>query len=197
MAQTTTLGQLADVRSGFVFRSTVAHDPEGTIRVVGMKDLRMDAGVAWDSTIRIQPNPKFSDYFLREGDILFIVRGARFYGVCVEKIEGDAIASHHLFHIRVRDGQTVMPEFLAWQMNRAEAQRYYAENAMGQSTSVGLRGLRRPDMENLPVRLPPMEKQKAVMRIVDCLRRETMVLEASIRNRSAMQDALVTELCRD
>lgn len=194
MIHTTTLGQLADVRSGFVFRSTVAHDPDGSIQVVGMKDLRMDAGIAWDSVIRIQSKPKYSDYFLQEGDILFTVRGARFYGVFIDAIEGEAIASHHLFHIRVRDKQAVMPAFLSWLMNRAEAQRYYAEHAMGQSTSSGLRGLRRPDMENLPIHLPSMEKQKAVMQMVDCLRQEITVLEASIKNRLAIQDALVTEL---
>lgn len=196
MAQTTTLGQLADVRSGFVFRSTVAHDPDGSVRVVGMKDLRLDAGIAWENVIRIQSKPKYSDYFLQEDDILFTVRGARFYGVCIDTIDGDAIASHHLFHIRVRDKQTVIPAFLSWLMNRAEAQRYYAEHAMGQSASSGLRGLRRPNMENLPINLPPMEKQQTIMQMVYCLRQEITVLEASIKNRLAIQDALVTELCR-
>lgn len=195
MVQAMTLGKIADVRSGYVFRSSVAHDPNGTVRVVGMKDLRIDVGVAWENVIRIQPNPKFAEYFLQEEDILFTVRGARFYGVCIEKIDKEAIASHHLFHIRVRDKRIVAPAFLSWLMNRAEAQRYYAEHAMGQSVSSGLRGLRRPDMENLPISLPPIEKQDEIMRIVDCLRREIVVLEASIQNRLAIQDALAVELC--
>lgn len=193
MAYDTTLGQIADVRPGYVFRSGMEHDPDGNIRVVGMKDLRRDAGVDWRDVTRIQSKQDLTDYLLRDEDILFTVRGARFYGVYVKGVDGQAIASHHLFHIRVCARDVVKPAFLAWLLNRAEAQRYYAEHAMGQTT---VRGLRRPDMANLPLSLPAMAKQDEIMQVVDCLRQEIDLFEASIQNRRAMQEALAVDLCR-
>lgn len=193
MIHDTTLGQVADIRSGYVFRSGMEHDPDGNVRVVGMKDLRIDADVDWRDVTRIHSKLDLTDYLLRNEDILFTVRGTRFYGVFVNGIDGQTIASHHLFHIRVRDRDIVRPAFLAWWMNRAEAQRYYAEHAMGQTA---LRGLRRPDMMNLPLHLPAMVKQDEIIRIVDCLRQEIGLFEASIQNRQAMQEALATDLCR-
>lgn len=192
MADEIILGRLAAIRTGYVFRSGVENDPAGDTRVVGMKDLNVDAGVDWSKAIRIRSEQDLTDYLLQSGDILFTVRGARFYGVCVDTVGGRAIASHHLFHIRVRDRDRVRPAFLSWIMNRAEAQRYYAEHAMGQSS---LRGLRRADMMNLPLRLPPVGKQDEIMRAVDCLRREIELFEASIQNRLATQEAMAAELC--
>ena len=192
MADEITLGQLADIRTGYVFRSGVENDPAGDMRVVGMKDLKADLGVDWSGVVRIRSEQNLTDFLLQDGDILFTVRGARFYGVYMEKVSGRAIASHHLFHIRVRDRKVIRPTFLAWIMNRAEAQRYYAEHAMGQSS---LRGLRRPDMQNLPLRLPPLAKQDEIMRAVDCMRREIELFEASKQNRLALQEALAAELC--
>lgn len=187
------LGQIADIRSGYIFRSGVAHAPDGSVRVVGMKDLRVDVGIEWQGVTRIQPKQDLTDYLLRNEDILFTVRGARFYGVCVSGVDEQSIASHHLFHIRVRDRDIVRPEFLAWLLNRAEAQRYYAEHAMGQTA---LRGLRRQDMMSMPLRLPALVKQDEIVQVVDCLRQEIELFETSIQNRRAMQEALAAEMHR-
>lgn len=185
------LGKLAEIRTGYVFRTGLDIVPNGDVGVIGMRDLEADIGVKWESIPRIITEQNFDDHMLRDGDILFTVRGVRFYGVCVDKVCGRAVASHHLFRIRVRDKDVVRPEFLSWLLNRAPAQRYFVEHAMG---TAALRGLRRSIMENMPVLIPKIEKQDAIMRAVNCMRKEMELFEASIKNRGDIQDALAASL---
>lgn len=185
------LAEIADIRTGYVFRSGVESVPDGNVLVLGMKDVRVDRGIQWDTVPLVRASQDLRDYALRDGDIVFTVRGARFFGACVEGVSGLTIASHHLFHIRVKDEALVRPVFLAWFLNRVPAQRYYAEHAAGQT---GLRGLRRQDMMHLPVSIPPPDRQDAIMRAVNCMRREVELFEASIQNRLSLQDALAADL---
>ena len=96
----------------------------------------------------------------------------------------------HFFRLRVRPGVPLLPAFLAWQINRPPAQRFLCSHAEGSAQL----SIRRGVLEALPVAVPPLETQLAIVGLADAANEERTRLEALIRNRQQQLDALAFEL---
>jgi len=128
--------------------------------------------------------------WLRPGDVVFSARGHRNVAALVDNPPGKAVCSPHFFVLRVKDPGRVLPEFLAWQINLPEAQRYLAQSATGSNiTSIG-----RQALEMLPVSLPSLERQRTFALLGRAARRERQLLEQLIENRKRELDLVARDL---
>src|SRR5450830_1197160 len=93
------------------------------------------------------------------------------------------------FLIRLANSK-LLPEFLAWQINRAPAQRYLASNAEGSDQL----SIRRGVLEGMPVAVPPLEQQHAIIALANDAIAEKRHFEALIHNRQRQQDAIARRL---
>ena len=185
----TELAALADVQAGHPFRGSVPEDSEGNAFAVQMRDVSPDGGVAWDGLVRTSLDGRKSPVWLQSGDVIFAARGARNYALCLEDVPLQTVCSQYFFLIRVKS-TGLLPAFLAWQINRAPAQRYLAKNAEGTDQL----SIRRGVLENLPIAVPPLEKQQRIVAFDKEASRERQLLEILIRNREQQLDALAFEL---
>lgn len=185
----TELAALADVQAGHPFRGSVPEDPEGNAFAVQMRDVSPDGGVAWDGLVRTSLDGRKSPVWLQSGDVIFAARGARNYALCLEEVPLQTVCSQYFFLIRVKS-TGLLPEFLAWQINRAPAQRYLAKNAEGTDQL----SIRRGVLETLPIVVPPLDKQQRIIAFGKDANRERQLLETLIRNREQQLDALAFEL---
>lgn len=183
------LTALAEVQAGHPFRGSVPEDLDGNAFAVQMRDVSPEGGVAWDGLVRTSLDGRKSPVWLKPGDVIFVARGMRNYALCLEEVPSLAVCSQYFFLLRVKS-TGLLPEFLAWQINRSPAQRYLAKNAEGTDQL----SIRRGVLEALPIVVPPLVQQQRIVALAQDASRERQVLETLIRNREMQLEALAFEL---
>ncbi|WP_231502342.1 restriction endonuclease subunit S [Herbaspirillum sp. RV1423] len=184
-----TLKQLADVQAGYPFRGSVPVVEGGNARALQMRDLTPEGISDWQAMAQTQIDAGRNEQLLRAGDIVFVARGVRNYAVCLPEVPLDAVCCQYFFLIRLNTDR-LLPEFLAWQINRAPAQRYLASNAEGSDQL----SIRRGVLEGMPIAVPPLPQQHAIIALAGDAIAEKRHLEALIHNRQQQQDAIARHL---
>ena len=183
------LSRCATIKAGHPFRSSIAEHPEGNAYALQMRDISPEAGVSWNTLTRTSLERHKSAVWLQGGDIVFAARGLRNYALYLEDVPLPTVCSPHFFLIRVNT-PALLPAFLAWQINRAPAQRYFAKNAEGSHQL----SIRRSILEALPIAAPPLPQQQRILALAQDAVREKQLFEALIRTREQQLDALAVEL---
>lgn len=184
------LSACADVKAGYPFRGAIDEVPDGGIGVVQMKDVDPAGAVRWNSVIKTDLAGRKNPDLLEQGDLLFVSRGNRFYAVCLDAPPLPAICSPHFFHLKIKPSASVVPQFLAWQLNQPPLQRKLQAAAEGSSQL----SIRRPELEAMPICVPSLDDQRGILRIVDAARRERLLLQALIRNREQQLESIADSL---
>ena len=112
MKITTVLDTIADITTGYPFRSGISDDPSGTVRVIQMRDTKPPATVAWEDAARVVMEKNMMQYLLCDDDILFVMRGGRYYAIHVGTVPCQAVASPHFFRIRAKAQAIKQPFWL-------------------------------------------------------------------------------------
>lgn len=183
------LANQVDVQAGHPFRGSVPEDPKGDAFALQMRDVGPEGVADWHALTRTSLEKHKSADWLRQGDVLFVARGMRNYALCLDDVPVPAVCSQYFFLLRVRSA-ALLPEFLAWQINRAPAQRYLARNAEGSDQL----SIRRGVLESLPIVVPALERQAHIVALARVAAHERWVLDALIRNRERQLDALAIEM---
>lgn len=186
-----TLQALAEVRAGHPFRGSVPAAAQGNARVVQMRDVSASGVVAWAQLTRtaLRTSPRTPDW-LQRGDVLFAARGGRNYAVCLSEVPEPSVCAQYFFVLRCKPGAAVLPEFLAWHINRSPSQRYLASNAEGTDQL----SIRRGVLEAMPIAVPALQKQRLLVQLAETVQQERMRLEALIKNREQQLDGLAQRL---
>lgn len=184
------LRQFTEVRSGHPFRGSVPEVANGSALAIQMRDLSVVGGVAWEKVARTNPEGRKEPDWLQARDVLFVAKGSRNFAVCLEAVPEPAVCSHYFFLIRVRDAKTLLPEFLAWQINQLPAQRYLNKNAEGTDQL----SIRRAVLEAMSISVPPIEQQQHLIRLAKLAANERVLLENLVHNREQQLQALAIKL---
>lgn len=186
---TTTLNQIADITAGLHFRTGVSNDPTGNVVLIQIKDITRDLGLRMDSLTRVHFN-HFEPYVVRQNDVLFVARGSRFGAVLIEEPLQNAIATGSFFVLRPR--RDVLPAFLRWAINSAPVQSQLERAKQGS----GLPMVPRREIETLLLDVPPVETQRAIVRLDQLKREEAQIMAQLLQKRAQFVDALTLELAR-
>ena len=183
------LTKYVEVQAGHPFRGSVPEDPAGNAYALQMRDVSPEGVADWTALTRTSLDRHKSAEWLQPGDVVFVARGMRNYALCLDDLPVPAVCSQYFFLLRVKSA-ALLPEFLAWQINRAPAQRYLAKNDEGSDQLCIRRGV----LEALPIVVPPLEQQGRIVALARAAGRERQVLESLMRNREQQLDALAFEL---
>lgn len=190
------LRSLATIQPGYPFRGKLPVDKDGNAFVVQFRHLVV--GEALDdkdgqTLDRVTlPGRRRPDY-LWPGDILFMARGTRNDAAVVRALPHNTVCTPNFFHLRLKpEAFSLMPEFLAWQLNHVDAQRYFAMCSQGSAAP----NVTKTQLGDLPVVVPSVEKQKLMMRFVGAAQQEQALLEQLIENRQRMIDAVARHILR-
>ena len=186
------LGDVAAIAAGYPLRGAVDELASGDVAIVQMRNVDADGGVNWREVQRIALPSKRPPAFLAVGDIIFTTRGTRNFALALDTVEGEAVCSPHFFVIRVLDAARIAPAFLAWQINQRTAQEYFQREATGSH----ILNIRREVIENLPLSIPPLVTQHAIIALADAARAERAALTKLIENRNQQIEAIALGLHR-
>ena len=183
------LKEVAEVRAGYPFRGTVPAVDGGNALVIQMRDVSPGGEIGWEHLSRTDIDPGRDADGLRMGDVLFAARGGRNYAVCLKSVPSFTVCSQYFFVLRCKDDR-ILPEYLAWHINRAPSQRFLSTNAEGSDQL----SIRRGVLEEMPIALPKLEWQAQLVDLAAAAGQERRCLEALIKNRERQLDALAHQL---
>ena len=173
------LSEVADIRMGHPFRGTVPEVPGGSSRVIQIRDLSRkglrDPAALTHTELEGRKDPDW----LQDQDVLFVAKGANAYAAPLLKAPPRTVCSQHLYVIRVKEPQQVLPDFLAWQLNQPPAQRYLRQSAEGSHQL----SIRRSMLEQTPIRIPSIERQRAAVELARLADAERAAMQSLIKNR--------------
>jgi restriction endonuclease S subunit len=187
------LKHIATIRAGHAFRGKIEEIPTGNTRVIQMKDVDAERGIDWNGLVVTDlPGRKQPDW-LKNGELLFAARGNRNCALLLEDVPFDTVLSPHFFHLTVKCEAKVLPGFLTWQINQEPIQQYLQKSSHGSMVQA----IGRQVLEEMPLAIPPLEKQHAVMALNDVWHQERRVLAALTDNMQRTMTGIVRQMLRE
>jgi len=183
------LTDLATISAGHPFRGKIPEKSGSGISAVQMKDVSTEQGVCWDSVIETEISGKKLPDWLMNGDILFAARGSRNYAILVDQIVGQVVSAPHFYILRVNE-QSLLPEFLVWQLNQKSLQNYFERAAQGSFT----KSIKRSILECTEITVPPLENQKQIVGLHTTLLQEKKLYAELARNADKLMNSIAREL---
>jgi hypothetical protein len=182
------LSDIANIRSGHPFRGTVEPCEDGDVHVLQVRDTEATGIIDQKNMVKTNLSTKRQPDWLQMGDVLFVAKGAKHYSVLVENIPEHTVCSPHFFLVQLKPSfrDVISPDFLCWQLNQQPAQRYFKTTAEG---SMNL-SIRRQVLEDVPIKVLPMEKQAQLTALHRCSVKEEKALQKLIKNRQQQLDAI-------
>jgi hypothetical protein len=184
------LGILAEFRVGYPFRGAIQPIPGGSVPVVQMKDVSAVGVMNWEAVVRTELTGRRNPDWLASGDVLFVARGNHYYAAALIAVPERSVCGPHLYHLRLKRGCAVLPEFLAWQINQPPIQRLLRQAAEGTNQL----SIRRAELEALPISVPSLADQEHIVRLAEVAARERTLLDQLILNRERQLSALAVAL---
>ena len=182
------LSDIADIRLGHPFRGTVKQYDKGDVHVVQVRNTEPTGEINKTTLVQTQLSTKKQPDWLKNGDVLFVAKGAKHYSALVQQVLERTVCSPHFFVVRIKAEfkDMILPDFLCWQLNQQPAQRYFKATAEG---SMYL-SIRRQVLENVPIKVLTLEKQKQLTAMHRCGVKEQKVLQKLIENRQQQLEAI-------
>lgn len=178
----TIIKKIVDIQIGYQFRRKVENLSGGTHRVIQIKDFDDENRLNTSGLFRITPERDVDRYFVNKGDMLFLSRGQRNFAFAVESDLERTIAAGYFFILR-RKTDSILPEYLAWAINQAPAQRYLRHMAK-RGSHMPIIG--KSDFGRMPVEIPDFKTQEIVLKLSDLQKKESLLLERIQEKRSRL-----------
>lgn len=187
------LKEVSTINAGYPFRGKIPELPDSSVIAVQMRDVLLSEGIRWSACVRTEIAGKRPPGYLMVGDILVAARGSHNYATLID--EGlqatgkQAVAAPHFFVVSLED-ESILPEFIVWLLNQMPTQRYFEQNAEGTLT----KSIRRSVLEETPVVVPSLEKQKTIVAMAEVLRKKQKLMQQLTQNSERIMSAVANEL---
>ncbi len=182
---------ISSILVGHPIRGVITETEKAGVFVVQLKDASPDRGIDWSSCIEIELTSKRKPDWIEEGDILFSSRGRNTHAVLVDHMpkEKKIVAAPHFFIIRDLNNN-ILPAYLAWLLNQPSCQQYFKREAVGSHT----KNIRRDVIEDTPVIIPSLQKQKIIINLANTQKQEQEILKQLIHNGEITMNAIANDL---
>ena len=181
------LKEIADIRTGYSFRTKLEPDSEGNALVVQLKELSEKNTIDISTAVRINMPDISENYLLQKGDLVFRSRGMDTTAAIMDITSNNIILSAPFQRIRLRDAMAIMPQYLLWYINSKEAQSYFSTNKTGTSVSM----ISTAVLADLPVAIPALEIQKKIVDISILSEKEIELQEELIRKKRILTETIL------
>ncbi|MEQ9442907.1 MAG: restriction endonuclease subunit S [Cyclobacteriaceae bacterium] len=180
------LKKLASISTGYTFREKVTDALGGEVWVIQMRDVHSEPPyMRRDEMVRIDREAVRSSNCLEPSDILVVSRGFRFQVVTIGEEFAGAIASSAFLVIRC-DTKKLLPDYLAWYLNQPQ---YHQRLLALGSTTSGVFVVRKQQLENLEIHLPPIREQVKVAELAKLHEKESVLYRTIAEERDKLVNA--------
>ncbi|HLR26120.1 MAG TPA: restriction endonuclease subunit S [Fodinibius sp.] len=183
------LKELANISTGYSFRSKVRHDPEGQTKVIQMGDVDKYKGIMVDSLSTIANfSPRSDRYFLNEGDIIMISKGYNLNAYLIPEGVGKVVAVNSFIVLKVTSAK-IIPAYLVWFLNAVRTQHFLKAVASGTSTP----SLSKRTLETVEITFPSKERQQLLCDIDQLKRKEINLHKQVAQKKKKLIDVMLQQ----
>lgn len=181
------LSEVADLSAGHPFRTSLALEPAGPVRVVSMAHSIGDA-LTLDTVLpQIDFTGDVSRVQLEAGDLLFRPRGVSTQAIYVESVAQPCILAAPLVRIRIKNPKQTYGWYLHWLLNCPAVQRDINAQARGSM----IRMVSMESLRNLQIPVPPIRVQREIAEVARLLREERALSEALMEKNKAYAEQVL------
>lgn len=185
----TPLKKIADIQMGYPFRSGLDRTDNGNVLVIQMKDIDEGSRLQTSDLIPVDL-PRLKDgHQVQKGDLLFRSRGRANTAALIDVQLDLAVAAAPLLLLRPNP-EKVLPAYLAWYINQPQAQAYLERQASGTISRM----INKKAVADMPIDLPPLNRQKQIAALADLAGREQELLRLLAQKRQTYIDGLLMQL---
>ncbi len=197
------LTDIAEITAGYPFREVIIEEKSSDIVTIQMKNISKRNQILWGECTNTKIQKDNYSKFVQKGDILFSARGNNNNAVLIEEVPHSvrAVAAPQFFILRIKNrniephflsSEILTPEFLAWQLNQRECQNYFKKAAEGSVT----KSIRRSVLENTPIALLTVERQKQIISMAKILEEENELLSQQIANNRRLMEGVARNILK-
>ncbi len=166
---------IAMVQTGYSFRSRIERSTAaGGGAIIQMKDLGQDNVVSCRDLVKVDMDAVKNHHLVCRGDLVFRSRGQTTTSAVLLEDPGAAVVAAPLLRIRITKPDQVLPKYLNWTINQRDAQAFLASRAKGTTQKM----ISKQAIEELPVLLPPLARQRAIIELAALSAQEQALLHA-------------------
>lgn len=182
------LKEISDIHSGYITRKKIEVASDGSHYLLQAKNvdghhLTYETG----EMIRFHPSLSRNDLPLEKGDLLFMARGAHNFTIQLGDLPEPALAAACFFIVRV-SSPDIQPGYLCWYLNQPPVEHYLLAHS---GRSVHMPVVRRAVLEDIPIPMPPVERQAKIADLNALMLREKELLQQL----SIKRKELITAAC--
>lgn len=166
------ISQIAEIKSGYLFKEGISPDREGNVSVVQLKDVNERGILNSQELQRVSMDKIGSENFLSVGDVILKAKTNRPVSAVIKEPLPNAIATAHYFIITLKR-QEVIPGYLSWYLNQRPAQIYFNRNAGGTRIQV----INKQLLGNLEIVVPDIKTQEAIEKVYALHQREQNLMD--------------------
>jgi len=182
MNKTVKLSEIADVRPGYLGRQSALPKIDGTYHLLQLRDFNAErTAVDISSIIRFNPEPISSVQPLQFDELIFLARGSNNFAFAPSDLPSQTIAAGYFFVIHPH--AHVHPAYLAWYLNQPATLRAIARAA---TSGAHMPVVRRADIENVEVLVPPQAVQRIIVELDNLMREEQSLLHELARKKQEL-----------
>lgn len=178
--QTTRLGSISSIQTGYSFRNGLTVSHEGVL-VVQLKDIQASGVIDADALSRADCEDFSEQHRLNLGDLVFRSRGQNFSMGLTSFVGEQIIVAAPLFKISV-DRSVALPEYLAWYANGPVGQAYFESVAEGSSIKM----ISKTSLAELPIPIPPISVQESIAQLTRLAKQEKIISEQLLKKRELL-----------
>ena len=164
------LKNIANIQTGFSFRSKIIRDTKGNVSVIQMKNLT-DGVIDLKNLDKTQITEINHNQILRKGDLILKTRGLGTKAFLLNEQAYNVILAAPLLRIRIKRPD-ILPEYLLWYLNLNKAQAFFKRRAKGTFQKMVTKQV----LEELEIEIPPIEKQRKIVEISQLAQKELALM---------------------
>ncbi len=181
------LKEVANISTGYSFRSKIRHNPQGETKVIRMGDVDKNIGVKAESVSKVTDfNPRNRRYFLDEGDIIMMSKGYNLNAFLIPEGLGKVVAVNSFIVLKVKSSK-VLPAYLVWFLNSKRTQHFLKAVASGTSTP----NLSKRALEAVEIPVPSQRKQQLLCEINQLKRKQVIYHQKIASKKEQLIDAIL------
>lgn len=183
------LADICAIHTGYTARGRLEPTAAGGVLAIQLRDISPEGAIDPQRLTRIHLDDLADRYFVRAGDVVFRSRGERNTASALdERLREPALAVLPLMVLRPKP-DVVVPEYLAWAINQAPAQRHFDVAARG----TNIRMIPRSSLDDLELDVPDIETQRRIVAVDALAERERQLSQLAAEARRKMMSLILVE----
>lgn len=183
------LKDIANINSGYSFRTKIQNNPKGNTYVIQMRNISDDQTGIIDEPHKVDIEKINKKHILHKGDILFMAKGANNFAIYYNEQYKPAIAASAFFVLRTNVDFT-LPSYLCWYINSPKAQAFIESNRAGSY----IPNVNKAALDNLDIIVPPIKIQNTIADLYRLSKKEETILDKIKDKRTVLINSILSNL---